>query len=151
MNLYLSLGRVWTGTQAGAKATQGGKDFESIEVPTDKPGLLAFLNAYMVRFGGAAAAIAPPDLDLEAVAAAMPGMALTLPNTATFAAPAPAIVSPTPANPGDCTACNRSQRVAKMVTNSIAALNIMADLEDVTDAASLGRIIALAESRKAAL
>ena len=44
MKLYLSNSRTWTGTQADAKAAQGGPDFESIEVPTDKPGLIAWLN-----------------------------------------------------------------------------------------------------------
>jgi hypothetical protein len=44
LNLYLSLGHIWTGTQADARAAQGGKDFLSVEVPTDKAGLLEFLN-----------------------------------------------------------------------------------------------------------
>ena len=45
MNLYRSLGHVWTGTQADAKAANNGdKDFEHIEVPVDKAGLLQFLN-----------------------------------------------------------------------------------------------------------
>ncbi|ARK07504.1 hypothetical protein LAV_00129 [Sphingobium phage Lacusarx] len=44
MKLYLSNARTWTGTQADAKEAQGGSDFEAIEVPTDKPGLIAWLN-----------------------------------------------------------------------------------------------------------
>lgn len=44
MKLYLSKGRIWTGTQADAKAAQGGTDYESIEVPTSKPELIVWLN-----------------------------------------------------------------------------------------------------------
>jgi len=59
MNLYLSLGHIWTGTQADARAAQGGKDFQSIDVPTDKAGLLAFLNG-MTQAAFLAAVEAPP-------------------------------------------------------------------------------------------
>lgn len=45
MKLYLSRQSVWTGTQADAKAAQGGLDYEHIEIPVDKPGLMAWLNA----------------------------------------------------------------------------------------------------------
>ena len=45
MNLYRSKGYIWTGTQADAKAANDGdKNFEHIDVPTDKAGLIAFLN-----------------------------------------------------------------------------------------------------------
>ena len=45
MNLYRSLGHIWTGTQADARAANNGdKDFEHIDVPTDKASLLQFLN-----------------------------------------------------------------------------------------------------------
>lgn len=37
-------GQRWQGTQADAKRI-GGKDYEVREVPTDKPNLMAFLNA----------------------------------------------------------------------------------------------------------
>ena len=53
MKLYRSKGSIWTGTQADAKAAQGGNDYESIEVPTDKPSLLAWLNEFDVRPGAA--------------------------------------------------------------------------------------------------
>lgn len=49
MKLYRSQGRVWTGTQADAKAAQGGADFETIEVPVDKPSLIKWLNEFDVR------------------------------------------------------------------------------------------------------
>ena len=46
MNLYRSLGHIWTGTQADARAANNGdKDFEHIDVPTDKASLLQFMNA----------------------------------------------------------------------------------------------------------
>jgi hypothetical protein len=50
MNLYRSLGHIWTGTQADARAANNGdKDFEHIDVPTDKPSLLQFLNEMEAR------------------------------------------------------------------------------------------------------
>ena len=50
MNLYRSLGHTWTGTQADARAANNGdKDFEHIDVPTDKAGLLQFLNEMEAR------------------------------------------------------------------------------------------------------
>ena len=41
MRLYVSKNNQWTGTQSDAKALGS---FDQIEVPTDKPGLIAFLN-----------------------------------------------------------------------------------------------------------
>lgn len=46
MNLYRSLGHIWTGTQKDAKAAG---EYEAIDVPTDKPSLLAFLNEMEAR------------------------------------------------------------------------------------------------------
>lgn len=43
MRLYRTGAGQWTGTQADARALAG-KDWAEIEVPTDKPGLLAWLN-----------------------------------------------------------------------------------------------------------
>lgn len=50
MRLYKTTIGQWAGTQADArtfKATHG-VDFEQVEVPTDKPGLLDFLNRHAV-------------------------------------------------------------------------------------------------------
>lgn len=73
MKLYLTDNRHWTGTQVDAKAA--GSDVQNIEVPTDKPGLLAFLNeewdafyAEIDRLKGAAPADAA-DEDRPEVAA----------------------------------------------------------------------------------
>jgi hypothetical protein len=64
MKLYLTANRFWTGTQADAKLY--GKDVEQIEVPTDKPGLVAWLQeewngfyAEVERLKGEAPAEAP--------------------------------------------------------------------------------------------
>jgi len=47
MRLYRSKGHVWTGTEADAKAANDGmKGWEKIEVPTDKPSLIAWLNQH---------------------------------------------------------------------------------------------------------
>ena len=45
MKLYTNNQGKWAGTQADAKQLG---DFEQVEVPTDKPTLLAFLNEYEV-------------------------------------------------------------------------------------------------------
>lgn len=43
MRLYVSKNNQWTGTQSDAKALGS---FDQIEVPTDKPGLMEFLNNF---------------------------------------------------------------------------------------------------------
>lgn len=145
MNLYRSKGRHWTGTQADAKEAQGGKDFEHIDVPTDKAGLIAFLNAMEERVGMAGAS---PDM-AEQSPSAFPD---SEPNTAEEATPIPVYTSaPAPGNSDDCPACQRSRRVAKMATNSQAAISIMADLEDVNDLTSISRIMDAARARHDAL
>lgn len=47
MKLYRILGHAWAGTQADAKAAskEHKAPWRAVEVPTDKPGLLAFLTA----------------------------------------------------------------------------------------------------------
>lgn len=52
MRLYRIVGRGWAGTQAEAKAKSRelGAPFHEAEVPTDKPGLLAFLDRRNVPF-----------------------------------------------------------------------------------------------------
>lgn len=50
MKLYRTTLGTWAGTQADAKAIAKDQDpsgFETVEVPTDKPGLLEFLNEHM--------------------------------------------------------------------------------------------------------
>jgi hypothetical protein len=45
----------WAGTQADAKRIrkeQGGVSIDEVDVPTDKPGLLAWLNAHFDRDNG---------------------------------------------------------------------------------------------------
>ena len=44
MKLYLTRAKEWAGTQDDARKLAG-RDFVAVEVPTDKAGLLAFLNA----------------------------------------------------------------------------------------------------------
>ncbi len=70
MNLYRSLGHIWTGTQADARAANNGdKDFEHIDVPTDKPSLLQFLNEMEARLtpkSEPADTVSAPDNDPDA-------------------------------------------------------------------------------------
>jgi hypothetical protein len=54
MKLYLSKNLIWTGTQADAKEAQGGTGYETIEVPTPKPELIAWLNEKWREFHDAA-------------------------------------------------------------------------------------------------
>lgn len=48
MKLYMAAGQ-YVGTQADARKLD--KDFAEVEVPTDKPGLMAFLNAMVLPAG----------------------------------------------------------------------------------------------------
>lgn len=123
MNLYLSNGRTWTGTQKDAKEAG---PFIAVDVPTDKPGLLQWLNDRWAEM-------------LHPVPAPEP------------AEPVPPVVSPPAANPTDCPACHRSPRVAQIVVNCEASMTAQAAIADVTDARSLDRIIKLAEQRQAEL
>ena len=51
MRLYKNSNGVWAGTQADARKYCG-KDYSTVDVPTDKPSLLMFLNANKVGSGG---------------------------------------------------------------------------------------------------
>lgn len=82
MKLYRSKGSIWTGTQADAKAAQGGTDYETIEVPTDKPSLLTWLNEFDVRPGERSG----PIMIQDAAGNARP---LVIPETEPEEAPAP--------------------------------------------------------------
>lgn len=157
MNLYRSLGRIWTGTQADAKEAQGGKDFERIEVPTDKPGLIAFLNDMEARVGKGMAAPEPAQdmADQEPYATFQRDLVAAeahyefdgARNDTPMGVPIPMVGNFPPTDPSDCPACSRSKRVAKIAVNSSAAINIYADLEDVHDATSLRKIIDLAQEK----
>ena len=145
MNLYRSrtaTGLVWSGTQAGAKALQGDKDFEHIDVPTSKAELIDFLNGMENRV---VAALQRPDLDATWVRHVdldvdpeSPPASVEKPQVARV-------------GEGECVACNRSKAVAKLSVNSQAALSIKADLEDVSDRKSLMQIIELAQLRLSAV
>jgi hypothetical protein len=81
LKLYLVDKKTWVGTQADIKQI-GGRDGAQIDVPTDKPGLLKFLNAMQSKIfalieerdtalagaGGPPVMMVPADLDVEAVA-----------------------------------------------------------------------------------
>tara|TARA_Y100000310_G_scaffold68193_1_gene63482 strand:+ start:119 stop:481 length:363 start_codon:yes stop_codon:yes gene_type:complete len=47
MKLYKNSNGVWAGTQADARKYCG-KDYQTVDVPTDKPNLLGFLNLNQV-------------------------------------------------------------------------------------------------------
>ena len=51
MRLYKNSNGVWAGTQADARKYCG-KDYQTVDVPVDKPNLLMFLNANKVGSGG---------------------------------------------------------------------------------------------------
>ena len=51
MRLYKNSNGVWAGTQADARKMCG-KDYQTVDVPVDKPNLLMFLNANKVGSGG---------------------------------------------------------------------------------------------------
>lgn len=145
MRLYRSKGRVWTGTQADAKAANdGSKDFEEIEVPTDKPSLMKWLNEFDVRPGEKPPVPVIPtseemglsDEQVEGLMRSSEGAGRIIPT------------SPPPGSAEDCPACLRSARVAKISVSSMASVSIKADLEDVSDVRSLDEIIRIATARR---
>ncbi len=140
MNLYLSNGRAWTGTQKDAKDAG---PFVAVDVPTDKPGLLRWLNENWIGRGEPTVS---PDgeettgsRDEESHRRTEPEDGLT------------PVTSQPAANPTDCPACHRSPRVAQIVVNCEASMTAQAAIADVTDTRSLDRIIAVAVARRAEL
>ena len=147
MKLYRSLGRIWTGTAADARQAQGGKDFEQIEVPTDKPGLMAFLNTFDVR----------PGDTVAAVREAVYGVALE-DMTGTPAELDEMLGGPTPEQhapvhgPGGapiCVACARDAKAAGMIANASSVICARADIESVTEIESVDDLIARLQRRRA--
>ena len=68
MRLYKNSNGVWAGTQADARKMCG-KDYIEVDVPTDKPSLLRFLNANKVGSGitDSDAPIAEGDVDKKSM------------------------------------------------------------------------------------
>ena len=69
MRLYKNSNGVWAGTQADARKYCG-KDYQTVDVPTDKPSLLRFLNANKVGTshtsnGKEFEPVYAPDTDLD--------------------------------------------------------------------------------------
>jgi hypothetical protein len=125
MKLYRSKGTTWTGTQADARAIE--RDFESIEVPTDKPGLLEFLNTFEVRF---------VEREQEASPEAETPASDPVRDPVEF-----------------CPVCKRdaAHKNAKHMAAVEAAICIYADLDDIQDLAVLDRVQAALYERRAAL
>lgn len=94
MRLYCTDAGQWAGTQADARALAG-KAWEEVDVPTDKPGLLAWLNGNKVAAGGPSAV---PGLTLAPIVVA---------EATHLAEPAP-IAAPT-----TCPKCSRTPRAAE--------------------------------------
>ena len=61
MKLYKNSNGVWAGTQADARKYCG-KGYQTVDVPTDKPSLLRFLNANKV---GSGASVDTQDITSE--------------------------------------------------------------------------------------
>ena len=142
MKLSLSLGHVWTGTQADARAAQGGKDFETVEVPTDKPGLIAWLNQHWAGLGRQSELpqsleTSPDDSDPLALLGIKPD--LIVPG------------NPPPVTQGQCLACGRSAREAERAANAHAGICAKADLEDISDLQSLDALEQAIVRRRAQL
>ena len=67
MRLYKNSEGVWAGTQLDARKYCG-KDYSTVDVPTDKPGLLGFLNLNQVgKASGSPTLDAIRDKDIEPV------------------------------------------------------------------------------------
>lgn len=87
MRLYRTAAGHWHGTQDAARA-DAGRDWQQIEVPTDKPGLLAWLNEQ-----GAPPSAKPAPFDDAPLLAAPP--------------------TPAKASPDSCAKCARTPRAAE--------------------------------------
>lgn len=146
MKLYRSLGRIWTGTQATARQAQGGKDFEEIDVPTDKPGLMAFLNTFDVRPGDVPAPEPVVYGDREAALASVLGDELD----EMLGGPAPEQHAPVhgPGGAPICVACARDAKAAGMIANASSVICARADIESVTEIESVDDLIARLQRRR---
>ena len=81
MRLYKNSEGVWAGTQADARKMCG-KDYQTVDVPTDKPSLLRFLNANKVGTsytsnGKEFEPVYAPDTDLDKKALSTSSGAMT--------------------------------------------------------------------------
>lgn len=143
MNLYLSLGRIWSGTQADAKEAQGGKDFVPVEVSTDKPSLLAFLNELPTKFPGMFQGQTQVVIE-DGGFAVHPGELVVQTASATPPSTEPYMKSRDPAARGTCLTCGRSERHQKL--RLVAA--IQADIAEVRNPEDLAAIIEAATAQK---
>lgn len=145
MKLYRSKDRIWTGTQADAKAANDGdKNFEHIEVPTDKAGLIAFLNEMEGRSQDVTEPLYMTEeevMEPSEILAAMPFEKADEPLVYERKTPLPPVVA-------DCPACHRSKKQAKMSSTSSALINVRADLEDVHTTDAIDRIMAMVVNRR---
>ena len=152
MKLYLSLGHIWTGTQKDAKDAQGSKDFVEREIPTDKPGLMAWLNAEWAKFQAAASAPEPVAFgDRDAALASVLGDDLDeMPGGTEPVIHVTATHGPGSASAAtSCPACQRDAKVASMVVDAEASINIRADIEDVMELETADDLIARMQRRRA--
>jgi hypothetical protein len=109
MNFYLcstDKGQRLAGTQADAKALD--PRFKSHEVPTDKPGLMGYINSLFSALANVASAAAPAQPVEEAAPVAAP-------------APAPPPKATEPMRPGDCPMCHRSPAGAALLAKGASA------------------------------
>lgn len=67
MNLYRDENGHWTGTQADAKLAAVGAPWALVEVPTDKYGLLSFLNNIERELRATVPALPPPIMEVVSV------------------------------------------------------------------------------------
>jgi hypothetical protein len=132
VRLYLSRGRHWTGTQADAKAAQGGTNtYETIEVPDAKPERMRWLNEQWAKLLGDKAA--PVIVD-----GAGQVKTLVIPERAPEPEPEPEedksyVGSPrnkreidwqSAPEPGSCKRCVGMSRAARMIEEIMAVTNI---------------------------
>ena len=143
MKLYRSLGRIWTGTQADAKKAQDGKDFEEIDVPTDKPGLMAWLNTFDVRPGDVPRSVHELETLDQVMAELGDDLDEMLGGPVEQHAPVHG-----PGGAPICVACARDARAAGMIANASSVICARADIESVTEIESVGDLIARLQRRR---
>lgn len=146
MRLYLSKGRVWTGTQADAKAAQGGtNNYETVEVPDAKPARLAWLNEMWALFAGEAPAPVAPE-PAVGLPDAPEGMEWRLALQTQFGG----TERRSQWQPGvnECLSCHRTRKGAEMTGQIMAKDQIVDALYGITDQRHLDELEALIADRR---
>lgn len=151
MRLYLSKGRIWTGTQADAKAAQGSTAYETIDVPDAKAERMAWLNAQWARLLGdkpdpEPAPVAAPVQPVATHPEAPEGMEWRLALKTQFGGTG--FKSQWQPGENDCLCCHRTRKGAASMGQIMAKDDIADALWSLTDPHHLDDLEGLIAERR---